>query len=39
VVEQFDPDLRSFFTVKTKFDLKKAVVMLKPKENKTKSKR
>jgi len=39
VVEQFDPDLRSFFTVKTKFDLKKAVVMLKPKEHKTKSKR
>jgi molybdopterin-guanine dinucleotide biosynthesis protein A len=39
VVEQFDPDLRSFFTVKTSFDLKKAVVMLKPKEHKTKSKR
>ncbi len=38
VVEQFDPDLRSFFTVNTKFDLKKAVVMLKPKEHRTKSK-
>ncbi len=39
VVEQFDPDLRSFFTVNTQFDLKKAVVMLKPKEHKTKNKR
>lgn len=36
VVEQLDPDLRTFFRVKTPLDLKKAVVMTKPKPGKPK---
>ena len=37
VIEQLDPDLKTFFTVKTPFELKKAAVMGKPrKTSKTK---
>jgi molybdopterin-guanine dinucleotide biosynthesis protein A len=37
VLEQLDPDLKTFFTVKTPLDLKKAAVMFKPrKTSKTK---
>jgi hypothetical protein len=37
VIEQLDPDLKTFFTVKSTFDLKKAEVMGKPrKTSKTK---
>jgi molybdenum cofactor guanylyltransferase len=37
VIEQLDPDLKTFFTVKTSLDLKKATVMFKPrKTSKTK---
>jgi molybdopterin-guanine dinucleotide biosynthesis protein A len=37
VIEQLDPDLKTFFTVKTPLDLKKAAVMFKPrKTSKTK---
>jgi molybdopterin-guanine dinucleotide biosynthesis protein A len=32
VIEQLDPDLKTFFTVKTPFDLKKAAVMGKPRK-------
>jgi len=32
VIEQLDPDMRSFFTVNTPLDLKKAKVMLTPKK-------
>ena len=34
VIEQLDTDMRTFFTVNTPLDLKKAVVMLKPKKHK-----
>ena len=34
VIEQLDPDLKTFFTVNTPLDLKKAVVMLKPRKHK-----
>jgi molybdopterin-guanine dinucleotide biosynthesis protein A len=30
VVQQLDPDLRTFFNINTPFDLKKAVAMVKP---------
>jgi molybdopterin-guanine dinucleotide biosynthesis protein A len=30
VVQQLDPDLRTFFNINTPFDLKKAVAMAKP---------
>jgi molybdopterin-guanine dinucleotide biosynthesis protein A len=33
VIEQLDPDMRTFFTVNTPLDLKKAAVMLKPKKH------
>jgi len=33
VIEQLDPDFRSFFRVKTQLDLKKAVVMNKPRKH------
>jgi molybdopterin-guanine dinucleotide biosynthesis protein A len=41
VIEQIDPELRSFFSVNTPLDLKRAAVMLqgKPKSSKTKSPR
>ena len=40
VIEQLDPDLKTFFTVNTSFDLKKAAVMGKPrKTSKIKEKR
>jgi molybdopterin-guanine dinucleotide biosynthesis protein A len=39
VFEQLDPDMRSFFRVNTPIDLKKAVVMLTPRQAKTKNKR
>jgi hypothetical protein len=40
VIEQLDPDLKTFFTVNTPLDLKKAAVMFKPrKTSKTKEKR
>jgi molybdopterin-guanine dinucleotide biosynthesis protein A len=32
VIEQLDPDLKTFFNVNTPLDLKKAVVMLKPRK-------
>jgi molybdopterin-guanine dinucleotide biosynthesis protein A len=32
VLEQLDPDLKTFFTVNTPFDLKKAAVMGKPRK-------
>ena len=32
VIEQLDPDLKTFFTVKTPFELKKAAVMGKPRK-------
>ena len=36
VIEQLDPDFKSFFHVKTMLDLKKAAVMTKPRKSKTK---
>jgi molybdopterin-guanine dinucleotide biosynthesis protein A len=33
VVEQLDPDFRTFFRVKSALDLKKAAMMTKPKKN------
>lgn len=33
VIEQLDPDLRSFFNVNTPLDLKKAKIMTKPRKN------
>ena len=35
VIEQLDPDFRTFFTVNTPLDLKKAVVMKKPRKTKS----
>jgi molybdopterin-guanine dinucleotide biosynthesis protein A len=34
VIEQLDPDLRTFFSINTPVDLKKATVMLKPRKTK-----
>jgi hypothetical protein len=33
VIEQLDPDFRSFFRVKTPLDLKKAAVMIKSRKH------
>jgi hypothetical protein len=33
VIQQLDPDLRTFFNVKTSMDLKKAGVMIKPRRD------
>ena len=38
VFKQLDPDFKSFFTVNTPTDLKKAEAMLKPKPTKNRSK-
>ncbi len=35
VIEQLDPDFRTFFTINTPLDLKKATVMLKPRKSKS----
>ena len=36
VIEQLDPDLRTFFTINRPLDIKKATVMLKPRKQKAK---
>ena len=34
VIEQLDPDFRTFFTINTPLDLKKATIMIKPRKSK-----
>ena len=37
VIEQLDPDFRTFFTINTPLDLKKATIMIKPRNIRTKT--
>jgi molybdopterin-guanine dinucleotide biosynthesis protein A len=37
VIEQIDPDFRTFFTINTPLDLKKAIIMIKPRKSKNRT--